>query len=919
MENHLKEFFFQILSAKNVFEGFLPPPGTPALATLGRLPRTTATSSTRAFNTTHDIAPAPPSHPWIIPQYDEVSGKELSKSRREELLEAFRPTKEPTVVERPLPAMEATCDSCTQTEWTGGWESPPIGLFPFSQNNLMQSSGILFSNEDHHYETLEEAFGHEEDEDIGTCELEYEEVTLYRSHCEEKLGLTLCYASPDDPETNIFISEIESDSLASKDGRIMEGDQLLQVNGIDVRNREQAVSLFSSREPEITLLLSRPRIQVEEDEDDDEEDNLRLESFSKEIYMLRQQRNGPDAQDVKCDSEKDSNNAKDFGYIGNRLLLPRGTVPTSEKVGRSIMLKESTLVTEKCASTSTTSLYDVSPENNVTKHNQFGTGQQQSEDNLKTISRVQSDTSLDKEMAALNKEIQSIQIECESLVSRHIREQWFRCRAGHQYVAFGDIRASTIETAQSLSPQNPANNDPKESTSTAETPLPVLPNEKNLLKHKKESVAQWVKSVTFETKPKPKKHSAESLMNSFTGEISARGAPLTLELVPIPDCNIGKFLEYEDLHKNFPNSPKLVDKSTQLCESDVASVVSCDTCRYCQVLVHQKSLSRISDQSARYLPSFEYSNPQSQQQFPWYNASRGMNRTTSSDPFVAEPSKLPIKPASIAGRDFIDRQVERNKNYVTFYPCATMYTNQENLQHTIWLQQQLFRQALAHKHYKKASTIPTCAPPNLKQWNQKYPSSSLDSLPPTTHPPHLPTPGMLTVEPPGLKSPVITPTEEPSDETKMEWKVKRRPDGTRYITRRPIRNKILKERALQIMEERCGITTDDDAVSELKIGKYWSREERKRHLERARDRKQRREILMKSIRVPDITDKNEEDDSSQGKKDTLASTVFSRKKPCYSSGRRKLRLPSTPSSTVLDDCPLAGPSGTFGILSVTTV
>ncbi|GFY09759.1 e3 ubiquitin-protein ligase PDZRN3-B [Trichonephila clavipes] len=633
----------------------------------------------------------------------------------------------------------------------------------------------------------------------------------------------------------------------------------------------------------------------------------RAQTSSRWCGELRQQRNGSDAQDVKCDNENDSNNAKDWGSIGNRLLLPRGTVPTSES---SIMLKEST---EKCASTSTTSLYDVSPENNVTKHIQMGT-EQKSEDNLKAISRVQSDTSLDKEMAALNKEIQSIQIECESLVSRHIREQWFRCRAGHQYVAFGDIRASTIEPAQSLSPQNPANNDSKESTSTAETPLPVLPNEKNLLKHKKESVAQWVKSVTFETKPKPKKHSAESLMNSFTGEISARGAPLTLELVPIPDCNIGKFLEYEDFHKNVSNPPKLVDKSTQLCESDVASVVSCDTCRYCQVLVHQKSLSRISDQSARYLPSFEYSNPQSQQQFPWYNASRGMNRTTSSDPFVVEPSKLPIKPASIAGRDFIDRQVERNKNYVTFYPCATMYTNQENLQHTIWLQQQLFRQALAHKHYKKASTIPTCALPNLKQWNPKYPSSSLDILPPTTHPPHLPTPGMLTVEPPVLKSPVITPTEEPSDETKMEWKVKRRPDGTRYITRRPIRNKILKERALQIMEERCGLTTDDDAVSELKIGKYWSREERKRHLERARERKQRREIFMKSIRV---TDKKEEEHSS--KKDTLASTVLSRKKSAYSNGRRKLRLPSTPSSTVLEDCPLAGPSGTFGILSVTTV
>lgn len=120
------------------------------------------------------------------------------------------------------------------------------------------------------------------------------------------------------------------------------------------------------------------------------------------------------------------------------------------------------------------------------------------------------------------------------------------------------------------------------------------------------------------------------------------------------------------------------------------------------------------------------------------------------------------------------------------------------------------------------------------------------------------------------------------------------------------------------MEERCGITTDDDAASELKIGKYWTREERKRHLERARDRKQRKEILMKSTKFNEAVDKNEEeDDSSQGKRDGYANTVLSKKK--YSTGRRKLRIPSTPSSTVLDDFPIAGPSATFGILSVTTV
>jgi len=79
----------------------------------------------------------------------------------------------------------------------------------------------------------------------------------------------------------------------------------------------------------------------------------------------------------------------------------------------------------------------------------------------------------------------------------------------------------------------------------------------------------------------------------------------------------------------------------------------------------------------------------------------------------------------------------------------------------------------------------------------------------------------------------------------VEWKVKRRSDGSRYITRRPVRNRLLKERALKLTSERAGISsTDDDAMSELKIGRYWNRDERKKHLEHARERKRRQEELL---------------------------------------------------------------------------
>lgn len=105
----------------------------------------------------------------------------------------------------------------------------------------------------------------------------------------------------------------------------------------------------------------------------------------------------------------------------------------------------------------------------------------------------------------------------------------------------------------------------------------------------------------------------------------------------------------------------------------------------------------------------------------------------------------------------------------------------------------------------------------------------------------------------------------PINESKMEWKVKIRSDGTRYITKRPVRDKILRERALKIKEERSGgMTTDDDAMSEMKMGRYWSKEERKQHLVRAKEQKKRREFMQRS-RLESL--KENPQSSSEGRKE----------------------------------------------------
>lgn len=42
------------------------------------------------------------------------------------------------------------------------------------------------------------------------------------------------------------------------------------------------------------------------------------------------------------------------------------------------------------------------------------------------------------------------------------------------------------------------------------------------------------------------------------------------------------------------------------------------------------------------------------------------------------------------------------------------------------------------------------------------------------------------------------------------------------------------------------MTTDDEAMSELKVGRYWPKEERKKHIEKARDQKRKKELMMKA-------------------------------------------------------------------------
>ncbi|KAJ0068365.1 hypothetical protein NL108_005938, partial [Boleophthalmus pectinirostris] len=130
-------------------------------------------------------------------------------------------------------------------------------------------------------------------QDIEREEMEYEEVDLYRANIQEKLGLTICYRTDDEDEAGIYISEIDPNSIAAKDGRIREGDKIIQINGVEIQNREDAVALLTSEgNRNISLLVARPEIQLDEGWMDDDRndflDDLHMDMLEQQHHQAMQ-------------------------------------------------------------------------------------------------------------------------------------------------------------------------------------------------------------------------------------------------------------------------------------------------------------------------------------------------------------------------------------------------------------------------------------------------------------------------------------------------------------------------------------------------------------------------------------------------------------------------------------------------------
>ncbi|XP_026002693.1 PDZ domain-containing RING finger protein 4 [Astatotilapia calliptera] len=668
-------------------------------------------------------------------------------------------------------------DVCTQTDITFEHimalaklrpATPPVpDICPF----LLSDSCHSIHTMEHEFYECPEYLSNTTADVERIVEYEYEEVELCRQNSQEKLGLTLCYRTDDEEDTGIYVSQVEPNSIAAKDGRIKEGDRILQINGCEVQDREKAVALLSSEEARsITLLVTRPEIQLDEEAGwlDDEQQEL-MEEILEE--RRKQKEHGFDRGDenqaeegMTTDTATCSSNNQDSGF-GRSTDSPEHQPLLAKLQRRSPAhclrerwraehphTKRGAVVPRENQSTRTLSTGQ--GHEGVGSVRNSGGGILGLENRFQQLLELKCQIrnggecgvysirhsiecslteqggedadcvddiggGVEQELRMLNEELRSIELECQSIMQAH------QLRQSHQQ-----------EHSQ---------------------PSPCSPGRSTKDGHKRHSrLADIHEHPERLEADKMREKDSSSAYN--TAE-SARSTPLGMERSP--DHSLQRHISITNqknlrLASSTPSSPIPIPKPQGT-----------------------SSRSRQADPGPVISSSPDQSNP---------------SRSESDPALPADDERCEKK-----GRT---RESRRGLPYASSYH-TTPYHGQGGSKQIQSYMQLLQQHSSVEYSQSQLSLLSVCRDPVHRNGR------------------------------PG--------------EPRLEWKVKVRADGTRYVARRPARDRILRERALRIREERSGgMTTDDDAMSEMKMGRYWSKEERKQHLARAREQRKRREFMQKS-------------------------------------------------------------------------
>uniref|UniRef100_A0A665UD47 PDZ domain containing 4 n=1 Tax=Echeneis naucrates TaxID=173247 RepID=A0A665UD47_ECHNA len=536
----------------------------------------------------------------------------------------------------------------------------------------------------------------------------FQEVELYKSRQQEKLGLTVCYRTDEEEDLGIYVGEVNPNSIAAKNGRIREGDRILQINGVDIQNREEAVAILT-REDSINFSLLLARHSDTSEEDDEAEDG-----------------------------EKGQNEDRD------------PPVPLPPLLSLAPLLSNSQELDSGVGRTDDSTRYE-----ELSEQDQLG-------------------------------------------------DQTSACN-----------------------------------TNTTNTP-----------------------GSTRKFRPGPSPSSDFLPGLDWMPGGGAGGPPLTM-MIMMPGLTEEECQRYQELleikcqyERQEASSSSLVDLNCNETFSEHEMALIDEELRHlefkCRNILRAQKMQQLRERCLKAWMMEEET------------AAAGAGRPEPDDPHHHELSAINELP---------ERERSDDKDSTSAYntggeSCrSTPLVSTEQIPPLQEEEDEGGRTLMSPPPLLPLSHLPPLNSPLTprRQRRDRERRGSAESSPYFSRRGQNKPPeryqSCMTLPSEGL----VDPLDRLRDRTRAEGNdrgtaagssgpgsprsvnsVKIRSDGTRYVAKRPVRDRLLKARAMKIREERSGMTTDDDAASEMKQGRYWSKEERKQQLLRAREYRRRREFMMQS-------------------------------------------------------------------------